>query len=674
MHRLAILPALLLALAPPTAAQVPVSVGQAYEDSLSTGETDVYTLELGAHDFVFGHADQRTVDVVVAVYDPEGTLVRRFDGPARGPEPFQFETRLEGRHRIEVKPAEGAAGIYALVVERAEPVAADPAARVDQLMARYAGSDVPGGVVGVVRDGELLFGRAYGMANLTHGVPFSLDTRTNLGSTSKQFTAFALALLAERGELSLDDDVRTHIPELPDLGAPVTLRNLLTHTSGYREFLNTLALAGRRLDRGDHIDRGELIAIVQRQPELQNAPGAEWNYNNTAFGLATVVVERVTGQPFPQWMRENVFGPLGMENTFVRAHPAQIIPGSSQGYAPAEEAGWRLATDLGGAMGAGGIYTTVGDLATWIGNFESGRLGGPDIFEAMTTPFVLTTGDTTGYGMGLFVDEHRGLARIHHGGADAAHRAMLRYYPELDAGVVALSNNATFNSGAIADAVAEAFFAEHLEPRERPSARTAGDDPASADPATAPHSAEYDPERFDALAGRYALDTAPTFILTFMREGERLFTQATGQPRFPITPTSDSTFTLVGVPARVTFHLDEEGGADSLTLHQNGEHRARRVDEGWSPTPEELAAYAGRYFSPELETYYTVAVEDGTLVVRHRRLPDPVELEPGQERDRFGGGFPAAEVTFERAPDGSVSALLVSNGRTRGVRFERVEP
>ncbi|HSH45584.1 MAG TPA: serine hydrolase domain-containing protein, partial [Longimicrobiales bacterium] len=356
-------------------------------------------------------------------------------------------------------PFEAETGAYSITVERVEPIATEPGARVDQIMSAYASEDTPGGVVGVARDGELVFARGYGAANLTHEIPFTAETVTNIGSTSKQFTGFAIARLAQEGRLSLDDDVREHIPELPDFGQTVTLRNLLTHTSGYREFVNALALAGRQVMESDYIGRFEVLDMIQRQPELQNDPGAEFNYNNSAFSLLTLVVERVTGQDFPEWMRENVFLPLGMEHTVVRAHPMEIIPNSSQGYMKVES-GWRETRDLGASMGAGGIYTTVGDLARWVDNFDEHRVGGPEIYEQMTTRNVLTTGDTTDYGFGLFMDEYRGLERVHHGGADVSHRSMLRYYPELDAAVFALSNNATFNSGAIADKVADAFFGE----------------------------------------------------------------------------------------------------------------------------------------------------------------------------------------------------------------------
>ncbi len=642
-------------------APTPVRLGEVYADSLGSEDLHAYAMELEADYFVLGSVNQITVDVVVTVKDPVGEEVGEFDGPGRGAEFFRFTTETAGVYRFEVTPFEDETGLYELKLRRIEPEATTPEGTVDQLMAAYSGNDTPGAVAAIVRDGELEFARAYGMANLTYDIPMSVDTRNNIGSTSKQFTAFAILLLAEQGKLSLDDDIRDHVKELPDLGETVTIRNLLTHTSGYREFLNVLAMGGRRLDEGDYIDRDELIEIVQRQPALQNSPGAEWNYNNTAFGLLTVVVERITDQPFPDWMKENVFEPLGMNNTFVRPHRQFVIPNSSMGYGPEREGGFRELLDLGGAMGAGGIYTTVGDLAKWMGNLQTGRYGGSHLVEQMTTRFVLAAGDTTVYGLGLFVDEFRGLKRIHHGGADNAHRSHFAFYPELGVGVIVHSNHAAFD-GSIPTGITEAFLSDHLTSKEEAEDEVA--EGAAFDPKS------YDPEAFDEYAGRYELEAAPGFILTVSRRGDSLFTQATGQPEVQIYATSDSTFELRIVEASLTFHRNSEGEVKSLTLHQNGDRPARRLeDEPWAPDEEALSAYVGRYFSEELETYYSVAIEDSALVMRHRRLED-IELTPGTE-DNFTAGFPIAQVAFSRDDDSRVTGFKASSGRTRDVWFAK---
>lgn len=655
-------PLLLLALAGAAAAQAPTPLtpGQTVADSLDADDTHAYTVALDAGQFVYAEADQQSVDVVITVLGPDGAQVKRVDASARGPEPFQFATDAAGAYRIEVAPFERQTGRYALVVSRVEPLATTPEGKVEQLVAAYDRPGTPGGVVAVVRDGAVAYAHAFGMADLTHAVPFTPETRTNIGSTSKQFTAFALVLLDQQGLVDLDADVRAYIPELPDFGETVTLRHLLTHTSGYREFLNLLAIGGMQPE--DQFSHDRIVDLVARQPALQNAPGAEWNYNNTGYALAAEVVARVTGTPFDDWMDEHVFGPLGMDDTVVKTTRGQVIEGSAPGYAPTEEGAWRFAQDLDAAYGAGGIYTTAGDLARWLGNLADARLGGPEAVAVLTERGVLTSGDTLAYALGLFVDEHRGLRRVYHGGADTAHRAQLAYYPTLDAGVVVLSNNATFDAGGTAEAVAEAFFAEHMAPEEAPAAEASGPfDPA-----------DFDPETFDDYAGRYELEEAPGFVLTFSRDAGRFFTQATGQPQLEIFPTSDSTFALRVVEASVTFHRDADGVVRRATLHQNGDHPALRLEaEAWAPTAEDLAAYAGRYFSEEVETLYTLAVEDGKLVARHRRLGD-VTLTPAPQPDQFtGDGIALLNVAFERDDAGAVTGFRVSNGRTRGVLFER---
>jgi CubicO group peptidase (beta-lactamase class C family) len=564
--------------------------------------------------------------------------------------------------------AVGAAPAFAQDPEAARHPGTDQE-RVDRIMADYTGSETPGVVVAVVRDGRVVFQRGYGMANLSHGVPFTPDTRTNIGSTSKQFTAFAIGLLEERGRLSLDDDVRTHLPEIPDLGETVTLRHLMTHTSGYREFLNALAVGGWRLDRGDHIERDEIFTVVQRQPALQNSPGAEYNYNNTGYALLAEVVARVTGESFPDWMRTNVFEPVGMTATMVRANPRQIVPNSAQGYVPAGEGVFYEVMDIGSSMGAGGVYTTVGDLALWMRNLGTGEVGGPALMERMTTRNVLTTGDTTSYAMGLMVMNSRGLRVIQHGGGDAAHRSTFVYYPQLDAGLIVQSNYGGFDNS-LPGRIAEVFFGEHMTPLEG----TVAAEPAvpAADPALAEvfDPEAYDPAQFDAYVGRYALDVQPQFVLTFWREEGRLLSRATGQPVVELRPTSDSTFTVVGIPANLTFHRGEAGAVTGLTLHQNGDHHATRLTDDEEPAVD-LSPYRGRYYSAEFETVYTVVVEDDQLVLRHRRQ-QPITLRHSGG-DAFAGTFPFARVEFERGDDGAVVAFRADAGRATGMLFERME-
>jgi CubicO group peptidase (beta-lactamase class C family) len=522
-------------------------------------------------------------------------------------------------------------------------------------MTPYSG-EVPGAELMVMKDGEVLFSKSYGQANLTYDIPFRLNMPTNIGSTSKQFTAFGIALLQEQGKLSLDDDIRKYIPELPEFEDTVRILHLLNHTSGYREFLNLLVMTGRNMSGS--LEREKIIEIVQRQDELQNEPGAEWNYNNTGFVLLAEVIHRVSKTPFDQWMKENVFDPLGMDSTIVRMDPNQIVVNSTQGYSMGEDGNYMAANDLGGAAGAGGIYTTLQDLSNWIRNYDQPKVGTKEMINQMMTPILLKDSSSTNYGLGLFIQEYKGLKYVHHGGADVAHRSMLMYFPEINGAVITQSNNSAFD-GSIANKIADLFFEEYFMEVEKAEEKS--------DPEKDAVAYDYNVEKFEDLTGKYELEAMPGFVMTFKKEGERIFAQASGQPEVNLKATSDSTFQIVGVPAQLTFHLNEDGSADSLTLHQNGNHIAKKIQ--WDPSVEELREYTGDYFSDEIETHYSIIIEDSILMLRHYQIEDK-QLSPA-EKDHFSSGFPISKIEFIRDENGELLGFNGSNGRTRGVFFEK---
>jgi CubicO group peptidase (beta-lactamase class C family) len=555
----------------------PVNATLAAEGSLK------YELDLPKGQFVAGRVDQDGADATVSIKDPAGKSVSRGARIGRGaPETFAFATETAGRYVIEVTPAKaGKGGPVRVLLTRSEPVAATPEGKVDQAAAQLY-KDTPGAVVGVIKGGKLVFVKGYGAADLTNGLPFTVETPTNIGSSSKQFTGFALALLASRGKLSLDDDVRKHIPELKDFGKKITVRHLLTHTTGYREFINTLLIEGRQVLEGDYIAPDEPIKVINRQPELQNDPGAEFNYNNTAFSLATIVVERVTGRPFAEWMRDEVFLPLGMTKTWVRANPGQIIPGRSRGYIPGDF-GFREVRDLHASAGAGGIYTTPGDAAKWMGNLKTGKLGGPAVIKELTTSFVLNNGKPSNYGYGVFLDTNRGLKRWQHGGNDIAHSSRFVYYPDLDAGYVVFSNYRGVPGG-IAGVVEDAFFGEHMKAPESQAA--------------APGAGVDVPVRtLRRYAGKYEMTTLGGIVVSVELQGRELRLQIAGQPALQLKATSINSFEVVGAPARITFNTGEDGTVEGITFQQGGEHPGKRLVEESSV---DLNSFTGRFFSEEL--------------------------------------------------------------------------
>ncbi len=650
-------------LAAPAFAQTstPLRPGVAQRATLAANDTARYSIALRDSVHILGVVAQTDQPLVVRVLAPGRRQRARSENPSSGELRFAAILGDTGQHEIEVLAPSGKATSFTLTLLRQEPLARDPARRSDQLLARYDAPSVPGGELRVWRNGRVLYSKAFGSANLTHNIPYRTDTPTNIGSTSKQFTAFAILLQAERGALSLEDDIRKHVPELPDFGDTIRVRHLITHTTGLREFINLLDMSERRV-ADDWIDRSEVIEVVQRQPKLQNVPGAEFNYNNTAFGLAALIVERTSGKTFPAYLRDEVFQPLGMTRSTVRADRSTIIPGAAMGYM-SRPGGFAEAMDLGGAVGAGAIYTTVEDLQRWGENMlaPTPKVGTRAMFDLMMTNAKLNDGKPSGYGMGLFTDEQRGLRRVHHGGADISQRSMLVLYPSLNAGVSLQSNNSSFSYNLAFD-IAAAFFNDAMTATATAAGTTAGYDVA-----------RMTAERFDALAATYALDAQPAFQLRIFREGTAFYVQATGQPRVAMVPTSDSSFTLTGVPASLRFHRDASGRASALTLLQGGEQRATRVADAAasSPPARRLQSYVGRYWSDELGSAMTIELRGDTLVLRQRRRDD-APLRAATSADSFEGRN--LTLTFERDRNGEVTGFYASNGRSRDVRFARQRP
>lgn len=542
----------------------------------------------------------------------------------------------------------------------------DRFAAVDSILRTVTSADGPGVLVALIDSAGIRWSRAAGMANVSHGVPMEPDTRINVGSTAKTLMGFALSRLHLEGAVSLDDDVRRYLPELPDLGETVTLRHLLTHTSGYREFLNALAVGGWRLEDSDYIDSVEALRVVQRQPSLQNVPGAEWNYNNTGYVLLGMVVERVSGVPYPQWVQREVLDPLGMRDSMFRLDPSMVIPGAAYGYLPKQsgagqappQAAWREGRDVGAAVGAGAFYTTLDDLSRWMLALTGEDARWADAFAVMAEPFTLTDGTLTSYGLGMEIDRMAGLQRLHHPGGDIGHQSHFQWFPEMRQGVVIVSNRGDFPATA-AGAITAALLG-------LPMSSEAAPPPRSADGV---HFPEDVLARFE---GSYELEVQPGFVLTIRVEEGGLVAQATGQPAFPLVAAADTSFSIEAVGARLTFEFDDndgEGRASSLILHQAGQVLAapRRSDPA---ATLDLEQYAGRFHSDELETAYTVIVEDGGLRFEHRRR-GPVRLSPVGD-DAFVGSFPLVRVRFERDVDDAVTGFVVDAVRARDMRFDRV--
>lgn len=632
-----------------------LEIGVEQSGSLLQKTSKSYEIQLDSNAFVLGSVNQKTVDVIVKLVDDANKEVASFDGPARGREYFSFNIKKTGTYRLEVEPFEEQSGDYSIIIDKVEPIATDPSNRVDQLLSFYS-NDQPGAVIGVIENGEMIFSKAYGKANITHNLNFKLNTPTNIGSVSKQFTAFAILLLEKQGLLSIDDDVRKHIPEFPDFGELITIKNLLNHTNGLREIYNLLPITGWSGE--NKLLRSEILNSLKRQKKLQVSPGEEFNYNNSAFILLAEIVERKTDSKFPDWMKKNVFEPLGMKDSYVRSDPSQIIPNASQGYSQGEN-GFIEAGDLYAAYGAGGIYTTPLDLSKWLQNFKEPKVGGKEVIEKLVTPGILNKGDTLPYALGIGVRERKGLKMYAHSGADIAHRANLIYYPEVNSGIITMSNNASFSTS-IGNEISDLFFANHLVIKEK---KVQDDDTENS------QTFKVDIKTLKSYVGKYK---APSIglVIDYKLEKGQLIAYPTGQSALPLQPTSKATFTYDGIDATIVFKLNDDGKSVGALHKQGGKDYEMIKLPPFDPTLDDLKAYEGKYFCDELETFYTIVVKDTAMYAMHRNLKD-ITFSP-IENDTFKGDvFFMSEVAFIRDSNGKVNAFSVSNGRTKGIHFKK---
>jgi CubicO group peptidase (beta-lactamase class C family) len=349
---------------------------------------------------------------------------------------------------------------------------------VDRVFAAYSHTGAPGCAVGVVQNGALVLAKGYGTADLDHGLAVRPTTVFETGSVAKQFTAATILLLEQEGVLSLDDPVRRWIPELTNLPPEVTLRTLLHHTSGVRDYLGLMQVTGRRPE--EWYSARDVLSMLARQRGLTFAPGAAHEYSNSGYFLLSEVVQRASGRSLAEYARERIFEPLGMTHTHFHDDVTRIVPNRAHGYAPAPDQphGFRILNPTVPIVGDGGVYTTIEDLALWNRNFDEPVVGGPAFVDRMLERAVLANGDTLGYALGIRDGSYRGLRIVWHNGANAGYKADFTRYPEQDMAVFTLCNRMDLGVTVLGRRVAEVFLGHLMEPAQaRDAPRQKRDEP-----------------------------------------------------------------------------------------------------------------------------------------------------------------------------------------------------
>lgn len=513
---------------------------------------------------------------------------------------------------------------------------------VDQVFAAYDRPDTPGCALGVVKDGAFIYRRAYGQGSLELGVPLTTQSTFYLASVSKQFTAASVVLAAEQGYLSLDDDVRKYVPELPSYGHPVSLRQMLHHTSGYRDVLTLLELSGRNLE--DVHSTVEMLDLVGRQKALNFVPGKQYEYSNTNYWLMSVVIPRATGKSLAEFAEESIFKPLGMVHTRFHDDRKIVVPGRIPAYGVSPAGGYQLnwSTNFD-AIGDGGLLSSVDDLLLWDRNFHEDKLGKGSLLRELQARGALDNGKTIEYGLGLGISEHRGLNMVQHGGAMFGYRTAIVRFPDQRLSVITLCNVSAVRARDLATQVAEIYLGGAL----------------AAVPAA--ESVETD---LHSLTGTYRSRTSHSVVQVSIADGAL---SLDGQAFKPVTAghfASTSRDTL-------EFEL-AEGEAAALTL-SSVDTKPERFErsEPYTVATADLARYAGHFYSNELQATYRVAVDHGKLTLAVGWLA-PVVLEP-IARDEFRSANGTA-VVFRRDSTGAMGGFDLFAWGIKDVAFSPVAP
>jgi CubicO group peptidase (beta-lactamase class C family) len=433
--------------------------------------------------------------------------------------------------------------------------------RIDAVFAKYS-ADAPGCALGVFQNGSITLAKGYGLANIEYGVPITPHTPFIMGSVSKQFTAATIALLVEQGRLSLDDDVRKYVPELPDYGKRITIDNLVHHTSGVRDFWALYEAAGTRLDDGYTVD--DILSLAARQKHLNFDPGSEYNYSNTGYVLLGVIVQRITGKTLRQFAAEQIFAPLGMTVSHFHDDHNQPVKGRASAYSPVAGGGWRINVWNNDIVGQGGLMTTVEELQKWDENFYTGKVGGRGFLARQLERGKLTDGKTLTYAFGLEVMSYRGLPLVEHSGSTGGYRTDISRFPTQHTSVVTMCNvsnaDAVGLAHRVADVVLQTRFTQPVPPATtRASAQQAG----SAITLT-------DAER-SALVGRYYSDELSS---TYDLETSRSTLVLTRGRAAPDTLRAIDHETLRA--GGITLHFNAPGSAGPAFTIDNG--RARGIE------------------------------------------------------------------------------------------------
>lgn len=555
-----------------------------------------------------------------------------------------------------------AAVVAALLVPAAAPVAADGITldpsqqkRIDAVFQDYDKPDSPGCALGVMSGGRIVYAKGYGQATLDPAVPIDSTKLFDIASVSKQFTAGAIVLLAQQSKIRLTDDVHKYIPELPDYGVPITINNLLWHTSGLRDYSILLLLGS--FDYPEITTEAQALEFVKRQRKLDFAPGTKYSYSNTGYFLMSLIVKRVSGLSLNDFSRKYIFNPLAMPTAVFRDRHDLPIPNVALGYAP-DEVGFVQSMSNWEQVGDGSLHLSIEELQKWDENFFHPDVGGPQFVEEMLRRGTLNNGRRLTYARGLQVDRYRGLERVKHGGDWVGYHANIERFPSVHTTVALECNLDPIPQYELTEQVIDIVL-EKVFPEPKPQ--------------EPPPQPSLPPERF--IGEYFSKDWQAVFTVTQGEEGLLFNLLSFSLPLEALGPT---TFGVPGFPTiRIEFAVRGSAPAHSVTLKidKDDTDTTHPVGQRFTPVPPaDPAAYVGKFYSPELNVTWSVVRDaEGNLSVDDNDPTPALEIKgpllPAQQTDALYGL--AGWLRFTRNTSGAVTGFDLSYSGVKDFRFNR---
>ncbi len=523
---------------------------------------------------------------------------------------------------------------------------------IDSLFAEWNKPDVPGGALGIIKDGELIYSRGYGLANMEYDIPNSASSVFRIGSTSKQFTAACIVLLAEKGKLSLDDKLKGLFPDFPDYAENITIRHLLNHTSGIRDYLHLAYLKG--LGNDDHYGDDHIMEWLVNQTNLNFNPGEEISYSNSGYWLLGQIVNKVAGINMADFAQKEIFQPLGMNNTHFHNDHNQIAKNRASGYAPIENGNFRISMTTLDIIGSSGIFTTINDIKKWDDAYYNSSVLSSAFWEEMTKQAVLNNGEVMGYASGLMIGEYKGLKTIRHHGASMGFSSELLRFPEEQLTIAIFANRADVNPSMKANQVADILLEDKLIETISKDEKSDNDIPAE----------EF---QLNQLIGNYEIQPGIIFNLTIKDDSLNVF-QSWNKVSYNIVRTKGNTYQIpTEKDLSFTFSNLKEGHAQTLSVLQgNRETKAERKKEV-DVSSIALNDYIGSYFSKELNVTYNFEIEDGILKANIENIQSKMDCTIS-ELDEFT--MELGLVRFQRK-DGVISGFKLDSGKVKNLKFEK---